>query len=67
MGELSSESLVPRDRFNDRDPVPLLHEALGAEGVARLGGGKPKLLQASGRGSGAPVHLGTGPGGGGGG
>lgn len=49
MGELSSESLVPRDRFNDCDPVLLLHEALGAEGVARMGRGKTKLLQASGR------------------
>lgn len=46
VGELSAESLVPRDRVNDRHPVPLLHEALG---VACMGWGAPRLLQAFGQ------------------
>ena len=45
VGELSAESLVPRDRVNDRHPVLLLHEALG---VACMVWGAPRLLQASG-------------------
>lgn len=51
MGELSAESLVPRDRVNDRHPVLLLHEALG---VACMDWGAPRLLQVSGGGAQGP-------------
>ena len=60
MGELSAESLVPRDRVNDRHPVPLLHEALG---VACMDWGAPRLLQASGGMLRDPVSPGDGEGG----
>ena len=51
VGELSAESLVPRDRVNDRHPVLLLHEALG---VACMDWGAPRLLQVSGGGAQGP-------------